>query len=202
MTVSTNIWFCEVDTMRVSRFAYYLLCEPSVLGTLRDETCSAFPEHITMRGRFLAPRTKVADLVAFGRHVFGALAPFTAELEGPRVFDSGLAWYEVPVGSPAYQPLRDIHRSLEDELGERDLMMSEVPAAFSGDGFVPHMTTSFGRGRDATLNLPARIRVTFVEWGLFLYDGPPYDPTPRCVFGEHLHATFGQRVSVQSAAWA
>ncbi|HYK05427.1 MAG TPA: 2'-5' RNA ligase family protein [Thermoanaerobaculia bacterium] len=190
--------------MRKLRYAYYLLADPSEPRLLRDETCWLFPEHITIRGRFLASPSKVADLVIAGREVFRTLAPFTAELHGPRVFASGLSWYELREESAALPAIRSIHRHLDRELRDRGLLLDdEVPASHSGELYKPHMTLSFRRLAPEQLqSYPATVRVPFVEWGLFRYDGWPSRPKLRCVFGEHLYGrTTARPFTSAKPAW-
>lgn len=172
------------------RLAYYLIADSPELRGLRDASCRPFPEHITIRGRFLTHRANLADLVVMGREAFRVLAPFTAELLGPRVFADGLTWYELTADSAAYPPLRAVHRHLDRELVRRRLIdQDEVPVAHSGDSFTPHMTIAFRSPSLERLSMaPPSLQVNFVEWGLFRYDNWKDKPQLRCVFGEHLYA--------------
>lgn len=176
--------------MRKIRLAYYLIADASGLDEFRDETCKRFPEHVTIRGRFIAHDSAIADLVAAGREVFRILPPFAAELHGPRVFGSGLTWYELSDDASLVAILRAIHEQLNHKLIQSGLIEEdEVPGEHSGDSFTPHMTLAFNGVDAARIDCaPSRMQVRFVEWGLFRYDEWETSPRLRCVFGEHLHA--------------
>lgn len=184
------------------RFAYYLIATSSEFRALRDDSCSPFPEHITIRGRFLASRSKLADLVVIGREAFRNLAPFTAELRGPHSFPSGLTWYELTPESGAFPAIRSLHRQLDRELLDHRLVaVDEVPAEYRGDGYVPHMTISFHGLPEQRLSVaPPSVQVSFVEWGLFRYDDWGARPRLRCVFGEHLYGKEPLPLFVPAAA--
>lgn len=175
--------------MRKMRFAYYLLADSTPIAGLRDDVATAFPEHITVRGRFIADSAAFADLVVAGRDAFRVVAPFSVELAGPVTLANDVTWYEVLEDSVALAALRALHHRLDGELKRRRLILEdEVPLEFRGDGYRPHLTMSFKRLQPAVLAAaPQRLHVRFQEWGLFRYERWPRRPRLRCVFGEHLY---------------
>jgi len=178
--------------MQKLRFAYYLIADAPDFRALRDGTCDPFPEHVTIRGRFLANRSALADLVVAGREAFRMLAPFTVEFIGPRVVDDRLAWYEPSDDSRAAPALRAVHRHLDRDLAKRGVIaFDEVPESHRGESYTPHMTVAFRALSAVRLRaMPRSMPVAFNEWGLFVYDDE-WQPRPRlrCAFGEHLYST-------------
>lgn len=173
------------------RFAYFLLAEPSELSAVRDETCHVFPEHVTLRGRFLASRRRISDLIAAGREALRGFAAITAPLVGPASPDGTMTWYEVAPADESALRIRVAHERLNRTLSDIGVLSMDEVAAFSGECYRPHFTVSFSRGHDALAHAPARANVSLSEWGLFRYSGGREPSEVVCIYAEALRSPAG-----------
>jgi hypothetical protein len=168
------------------RFAYFLLAEPSVLSAVRDETCRVFPEHVTLRGRFLASRRRISDLIAAGRDALRDFAAISAPLVGPASPDGTMTWYEVAPSDESARRIRAAHERLNQMLSGLDVLSMDEVAAYSGSHYRPHFTVSFARGQSALAHAPSIANVALSEWGLFRYSGGREPSEVVCIYAEAL----------------
>lgn len=101
-----------------------------------------FPVHVTLRGPFWTegePHDLDDCLERLCRH----LARLPLHLNGPVFVNPDLCWLQVPPASPCFAALADLHAHAENTV-RRLVAVDDVPSAFTGTGYRPHMTLGWG----------------------------------------------------------
>lgn len=137
----------------IKRFAIFAIITNSDEEKIRSEQrhftnltgntmALGFPVHITLKGRFLASKDIVVNLL--NKTDLASLCSQTEiELSKPKYIYPQLSWLEVLSDTPGFNNLLFLHSFFEREIN-RFVVSDEVPENHKNAHFRPHITLGWG----------------------------------------------------------
>lgn len=139
-----------------------------------------FPVHLTLRGRFTPPpNVHVRSIIEVIRDEVCRVLPLRCRLLGPLRIQRNLVWYECGRDCEGYAQLIALHTSLEYRLRQSTMIeLDEVPTLHMHEGYRPHVTLAWEEDETVSIgfvsNSPNVLAMSFEEWRLLEYRGPPH----------------------------